>query len=432
MARKRRKRRSPGEGAVYERPDRGTWVAALIVGFNERGGYRRRTKTFTTKLAAQEWLAEQQAALRAGAKLGENPTFREVYEDWLENGEALLGWSSSTVASYKRIVKKVMPHLGSVRMSELDADSVERALRALARAGATPALVKRVHSYVGMVLRRAERKRLILRNPVMDVEVPTAPAGGVQRWSEEEVGRVLRRCLDQDDQVARYVITALGTGMRTEELLGLAWSSVDLEARTVTVERVAVEVEGKAELRDGGKTDAAYRVLPVDDLTVGALTRQREHVSKVRAMRAALDEKRELAGKAPLGWAELDLVFPSSVGTVWSRSVLRRAFNDLQDAAEVGRIKLYATRSTHGSLLADAGVNLHALAERLGHTDPRFTARTYLRGSSAAHREVAERVGSVLGSSLVAARAGSSVTGVQERAREGGEEPQESRPAAAN
>src|SRR5690606_20507000 len=130
---------------------RGTWVAALIVGFNERGGYRRRTKTFTTKLAAQEWLAEQQAALRAGAKLGENPTFREVYEDWLENGEALLGWSSSTVASYKRIVKKVMPHLGSVRMSELDADSVERALRALARAGATPALVKRVHSYVGMV-----------------------------------------------------------------------------------------------------------------------------------------------------------------------------------------------------------------------------------------------------------------------------------------
>src|SRR5690606_2310077 len=107
-------------------------------------------------------------------------------------------------------------------------------------------------------------------------------------------------------------------------------------------------------------------------------------------------------GKAPLGWAELDLVFPSSVGTVWSRSVLRRAFNDLQDAAEVGRIKLYATRSTHGSLLADAGVNLHALAERLGHTDPRFPAKVYLRGSSSTHRAVAEQIGAILGSSLVA------------------------------
>lgn len=421
MSRKRRprRRRSPGEGAIYERPDRGTWVAALVVAIHDDGTFKRRTKTFTTKGEAQAWLSAQQAALSEGVRLGENPTFREVYNNWLENGEHLLGWSSNTIDSYKRAVKHALPTLGRVRMRDLDAVAVERMLLSLARAGATAATLKRVHDHVGMVLRRAERRRLINRNPTQDVVVPAAPEPKVQRWSEEEVGRVLRVCLDQDTEVARYVLVALGTGMRTEELLGLAWASVDLDERQVVVERVAVDVSGKAELREGGKTDAARRVIPIDDLTVGALARQRERVLKLMAVRPDLDRRMLLRGLSePLGWADLDLVFPTAHGTVWSRTVLRRKFNALQDAAGVTRIKLYATRSTHGSLLADAGVNLHALAERLGHTDPRFTAKTYLRGSSSAHREVAERLGAVLGSSLVAGERDSSVSNGSERARE--------------
>lgn len=66
MAR-RRSRRSAGEGAVYERPERGTWVAALIMGFDAHGRPVRCTKTINTKGAAQTWLLEQQAALRGGS-----------------------------------------------------------------------------------------------------------------------------------------------------------------------------------------------------------------------------------------------------------------------------------------------------------------------------------------------------------------------------
>lgn len=434
MARKRKgRRRSPGEGSVYERPDRGTWVATLVVTTFDDGSYQRRTKTFRTKTEAQAWLAAQQAALRDGVRLSDNPTFREVYEDWLENGTDLLGWSASTIASYKQAVSKALPTIGRVRMRDMDATEIERLLRKLARGGATSATIRRVHEHVGMVLRRAERKRLLNRNPTRDVDVPAAPEPKVQRWSEAEVGKMLRLCLDTDSEVARYVIVALGTGMRTEELLGLGWFSVDLDAREIVVERVATEVEGRTELRHGGKTDAAYRVLPLDDLTVGALRRQRARVNVLLDARPHLDARMERRGlNEPFGWAEHDLVFPTAHGTVWSRTVLRRKFDALQVAAEVTRIKLYATRSTHGSLLADAGVNLHALAERLGHTDPRFTAKTYLRGSSTAHREVADRVGLVLGSSLVAGESARSVPGVSERAREASAAREESRQERSN
>ena len=96
---------------------------------------------------------------------------------------------------------------------------------------------------------------------------------------------------------------------------------------------------------------------------------------------------------APLGWADLDLMFVTSVGTILDRKTLRKDIDAIQKPAKLTRIRLYATRSTHGSLLADMGVNLHALAERLGHTDPRYTARVYLQGPGSVHRVVAERFG---------------------------------------
>jgi len=401
MARKRN-RRAPGEGAVYERPERGTWVAAVIVGFDERGQPLRRTKTTRTKTEAQTWLTAQQATLNSGLKLGDNATLQEVVDEWLAAGETLRGWGESTRVSYKAALGKVLPRLGRVRVRDLDPALIERMLLELARQGATPTTVRRVRSHLGMALRYALRKRLLERDPMLGVDAPPAPTPTIQRWSEEEVGRIVRHCLEADTQVARYALVAVGTGLRTEELLGLAWSSVDLKDKTITVERVAVEVEGRVELRAGGKTDAASRVVPIDDITTGALARQREHVERLKAIRADVNARQAALGRESPPWEDLDAVFPTSTGTIWGRSSLRSQFNALQKAADVNQIKLYATRSTHGSLLADAGVNLHALAERLGHTDPRFTAKVYLRGSSSAHRAVAEQIGAILGSSLVA------------------------------
>lgn len=418
MSRKRN-RRAPGEGSIYYRSDRDAWVAAIVVALDDRGHPIRRTKTTRTKGAAQAWLLEQQAALRGGAQLGDNSTFQELVDAWLDAGKTLRGWESSTLSSYKWVLKRATPHVGSLKARDIEPSTIQRLLLTLAREGASASLLRRVRLHVGMVLRDAAKKGLIPRDPVAVVDPPKVDAPAIQRWSEEEIGKVVRRCLDVDDQVSRYTLVALGTGLRTEELLGLAWSSVDLEERTIAVTRVAVEVEGEVELRAGGKTDAANRVVPIDDITAGALARQRAHVERLKAVRAEVNARQEALGRASPPWADLDAVFPTSMGTVWGRSALRSQFDALQKAAGVTRIKLYATRSTHGSLLADAGVNLHALAERLGHTDPRFTAKVYLRGSNSTHRAVADRIGAILGSSLVAERTDFHVPGEPNSANSG-------------
>lgn len=407
MARKR-KRRAPGEGGIYERKERGTWTASVVTSYDpETGNPQRRVKNHSTMAEARAWLIQQQAALASGRTLGENATLLEVYEEWLANGKAVggrdqRGWKSATVSTYESTLGRyVLPALGRKRARDITPANVQRLLADLARGGASPATRRRVRSYLSLVLGQAARLGTIPSNPVSRVPAPPRPDTPIQRWSEDEIGKIVRTCLEVDDQTARYVLVALGTGFRTEELLGMTWSSVDLNDRTITMSRVATEVEGRIEVReDDGKSPAALRVVPVDLITVGALIRQREHVLRLRELRAEFDERRAVAGQSRLGWADPEVVFPTSVGTVVGRSALRARFNELQAAAGVTHIKLYATRSTHGSFLADAGVNLHALAERLGHTDPRFTAKVYLRGSSSAHRAVADKVGEILGCSL--------------------------------
>jgi integrase len=251
-------------------------------------------------------------------------------------------------------------------------------------------------------------------NAASDVPTPAGTKPVVQRWSEEEAAAVLRQCLVQDDQVARYVRVALGTGLRPEEMLGLAWAAVDIPNQVLEVVQVATEVGGHAELRSGGKTVAAERPVTFDKYTAAALIAQREHVRELRRIRAALDVKRAVKDRDAIEWTDLDLVFPSERGTVWSRAVLRRAFDKLQAASKVEatgkvvtRITLRATRATHASLLADMGANLVAVGQRFGHTRLRHT-EPYLRGSESAQRALAEMMGSLL---ATAARGSSGAEG---------------------
>lgn len=373
----KKRRRSRGSGSITLRKDTGKYQAAIVIGYNEAGRPVSSRRSFATKSEAEVWLAEQVTLMHKGRTLqqaSDQPTLQDAYDVWLEAGKVLKGWTPNTAKSYAWIIEKhILPYIGKRRLRDITPAVVRSLLQTIAAKGASPSMVRRVRLHLGLILNDAVKTDLLDTNPVDRVAAPRVSTPEIQRWTEAEVGKVVRYCLDMDSPIKRYVLVALGTGMRTEELLGLCWDAVDLEDSSLHVTRVAtLDEHGRKILRMGGKTAHAERLIPFDHMTKRALLVQQ-------------------------GYADgIELVFPNTVGNIWDRGRLRAAFNKLCEAAGVPRIKLYATRSTHGSLLADAGVNLHALAERLGHSDPRFTAKVYLSGSQSAHRAVADQFGALL------------------------------------
>ncbi len=112
------------------------------------------------------------------------------------------------------------------------------------------------------------------------------------------------------------------------------------------------------------KTPKSRRALVLPELVVEAL----------KAHERIQADERSRAGTT---WTDLDLVFPTTIGTPMSPSNLRRDLNALTEAAGLGRWSPNELRHSAASLLSASGVPLEQIADLLGHTDTRMLLKHY-------------------------------------------------------
>jgi hypothetical protein len=92
------KRRSPGEGSVFRRPD-GRWVGQLVI-----GPTRRRTVYGRTKGEVLRKLDAARLEVHGGADAGRRLTFGQLAELWLANRKGKIRWRTWT--EYGRVLRK--------------------------------------------------------------------------------------------------------------------------------------------------------------------------------------------------------------------------------------------------------------------------------------------------------------------------------------
>ena len=139
--------------------------------------------------------------------------------------------------------------------------------------GLSPKSVRNVHRLLHRALSDAVAWDYLVFNPAEHASLPRAHRRGrnvPQPWSVEELAQWLRRA--QDDRFAGMWVLAATTGMRRSELLGVRRDSLDLDARTLTIDETLVSVAGRAEESDG-KTEAGVRTVSLDAFTIAALRR---------------------------------------------------------------------------------------------------------------------------------------------------------------
>ena len=172
----------------------------------------------------------------------------------------------------------------------------------------------------------------------------------------------------KDTPLAAPIRFALYTGVRQGELLGLSWDDIDFTAATVTIRRSARYFTGQGMKMTPGKTARARRTVELSPPALALLKRHRQE-QRVRRLR--------LGGS----WQMNQLVFPSSVGTVWLPHNFYREYRKI-----VGRTGLtdpksvvfHTLRHTAATQWLKAGAELHTVSRRLGHRSASFTSDTYL------------------------------------------------------
>lgn len=152
---------------------------------------------------------------------------------------------------------------------------------------------------------------------------------------------------------------AAHTGMRRDEVLGLAWRDLDLDANRLSVRQAVITVEYQVTIADV-KTGTARRTIDLDERTIDAL----------RAWRLVREQEAALAG---LKVSEDETVFAAPDGSLTHPDYFSQVFDRHLAASDLLRIRFHDLHHTHATILLKAGVHVKVVSERLGHSSPAFT-----------------------------------------------------------
>jgi len=252
----------------------------------------------------------------------------------------------------------------------------------------------------------AVRAGLVTRNVAARefVDAPRVPVQEPRALSGDEVRRLLDAC--KGDRLEALFITAVATGLRQGELLGLAWEDLELESAggpglgssvgrapskeggrgfdslpgpgRISVRRELVHLNGRY-LRVELKTPQSRRAVPLTPSVVDALRAHRERVIA--------------AGFVPTATGP---VFTTPKGTALSGSWLTHHFYKLTDKAGIPRLAFHRLRATYASRLAEAGVSELEIARLLGHSRT-TVAKTHYIAAGKTSPAVLEAVEEMLG-----------------------------------
>jgi integrase len=195
------------------------------------------------------------------------------------------------------------------------------------------------------------------------------------------------------------VAAAAFTGARRNEILALQWRDLDVENKTLRIERAVEETDAHGLRLKAPKTgEKGKRTIAIDDDLIELLLAARE-----RHLRIAAGVPDGIA--VDLSLVKLPdgaLMFPASPapGEGFSFTKLRdplhvtKAF--IRRAARLGfpGLRFHDLRGSHETLLIDSGVPLHVVAARCGHT-PAVLLRSYAKRTRKADTSAAAVIGAL-------------------------------------
>jgi integrase len=367
------KRRGHGEDSIYWDASRNRYIGAVDLGFSTAGARIRKKVSGKTKVEVRDKLKELHKEGDVGLRPRRRYTAGDALEDWLAHGTD--GLSARTMTLYRgTIVKALNEQLGGVRLTELTASDVQRALTALAARSSTRT-VQIAHNVLMRAILLAERDDLVGRNVAALVhDTPKGQHGGRPSKSLTQEQAVALMAAAKGTALEAYIILSLLSGVRTEEARALRWDHVvawvDGQWRPVGEtgfdhEQLAVFVWRAQRAGGDTKTPKSRRTLALPRKCVEALREQRVRQAKDRLSAGPF-------------WKDHNLVFASTIGTPLDDHNVRRQFRVITGAAGLGKTWVpRELRHTFVSLLSAHGLPVEAIALLAGHNQTATTELVY-------------------------------------------------------
>lgn len=367
-----------------EKRHKSSWTIIIDLGKDPITNKRKRmVRGFKgTKKEAEKEMARLIAEYETGQYIEPSKTCLGDYMlRWLEDyGKPNL--APTTYYSYSKIVEKhIIPSIGSIIIEKLQPMHLQRyysqKLQTLSNR-----TVQYHHRILKEALSHAVQWQLLNRNPADAVQAPKNKQKEIELPDLSNIDRLIHASKDHPDHI--IIISAVFTGMRRGELLGLRWQDLDFDKNLLYVRNTLQRLPDKGKFFTEPKSKKSRRQIIIPQFLTNLLKDHR---------------KKQLEERFKLGhlYQDLDLVFPRPDGTPADPGTVSHRFKALVDKIGLSGLRFHDLRHFHATLLLAENINPKKVQERLGHQTISLTLDVYSHLIPSMQNEIAEKLEEIYG-----------------------------------
>jgi len=365
--------RGKGEGSIYRQKD-GLYAASIELPSHD--GTRRRI--VRRRKLKKDAIAELARMTKELQDRGDLPTAGQTVEQWFTYWLAEIAAKKNrpnTVSGYRATVNKhIIPAIGKVKLERVTAAHVRRVHDSIIDKGLSSTTALHAHRTMAVAFKIAHREGRIGRNPATLTDAPRKAVPKLEALDLTDALALLEH-VAQDQQMGARWATALLTGGRRGEVIGLEWDRVTdvLDLSWQLLRLPITETDGKPDV----PADYEYRHL------VGGLYLTRPKSNKgwriiplVDPLKSILERHRELSPPNPYG-----LVFMQGERPIDPDQDSKNWRVLLAESGITKNVRLHDVRHTTVDLLDLAGVPDDIIMEIVGHSTRQMTQQYKSRGN---------------------------------------------------
>lgn len=380
-------------GSIYER--KGIYYA--IVSYYVDG--RRKQKSVSTGLSvkgnkrrALEFLENLKRTYETKESMenmdGSRLLMTDYMDEWLKIIKPLV--ERATYKSYDNMVSaRIRPHFEKLNLllTEVEPKHIKMLYDEILEQGYTTNTVIHYHAVLHQALAYAVKNDYILSNPADRVKRPKKNKHISSFYTKDEILTLLD--IAKDDPIYIPIVLSTYYGFRRSETLGMRWSAIDFENKTITVNHKVTELteNGKTIVyaEDKLKTKSSYRTLPLIPVVEEKLL---EHKAK-------LERNQKLFGNSYCK-EYMDYVCVDEMGKLFRPNFISDHFGWLLKKYGLKKITFKELRHSCASMLVAEGIPMKSIQEWLGHSNFSTTADIYSHIDYHAKQQSAAAIGNAL------------------------------------
>lgn len=395
------------KGSYYKRGK--TWSFMIDIGKDPKTGERNQLGRggFKTKKDAQAAAAEILAEVNRGTYVKETKmTFEELSEQWLKHySKHGKPKKDGTIRVRSNERDNLLTCFAKVIASEITPDDYQAALNSLKEHGGVKKkglgenTLSGIHSTGGMIFEYGVKIGAVKIDPTTSAYIPK----DVKTVEELEKNNELPNYLEKEelihflntaqihglDRDYEIFTTLAYTGLRVGELCALKETDIDFEEHKIRITKTLYNPNNNYSkyILNTPKTTSSIREIHVEP-------------EIIEGFRNLLTMQQIEKAKRPNTYHDHGFVFAKLgqyAGYPEVVKMIQLRMKRLLRLAELNQeLTPHSLRHTHTSLLAEAGVSLEQIMQRLGHSDDDITRKIYLHITKPKRIEASQKFGELM------------------------------------